>query len=58
MNPGLVEEYFKLMNQYGVQNLQIEDGTTKLIISGVYKETVPLKEEDELSREEALDNLR
>lgn len=57
MNPGILEEYFKLMLQYGVQNLQLEEGTRKVIISGIYKETTPLTE-DEISREEAMEALR
>lgn len=58
MSPGRVKEYLELMHDYGVQNLQIEEGNVKLIISGIYKDIQPLTEEDDISREEALDKLR
>lgn len=58
MSPGLVKQYLEVMKEYGVQNLQVEDAGYKLIISGRYDNIQPITDDEELSREEAIDKLR
>lgn len=58
MSPSEVEAYILVMKKHGIQNLQVEGNGVKLVVSGVYENIQPLKDDiDEGSTRRALDEL-
>jgi len=59
ITPAELQKYIEVMNAFGVQAICLEEGTTKITVSGVFKPQVPDPKNQENEDEgDFLDGLR